>query len=504
MKANYQSVNTYGELCKAVGQSIVECRLNGADVSSVLAAEPRVSLEQATCDNGEVRYGGKLAVSFLYESMDGELCRAERGAEFFHKAENPMVATAHVAYGSLAVVNVKTKREGGQIVVACVVEGEFSVCGESRYTYLASGDDLQVQKAVQVFCSEREGVATVEEEDEFECEYLQDVLLHGETAAVTDVRVGVGEVEICGEINLHFCGKRQDGSLCPFERITPFKAQVTMDSAMPQTPCVATARVCAAQVSLASDEERGKSKIALSYRVETTAKIEELEEIPVGVDAYSVSVETELKMQEVGGRYALSTETVTERIHGAALLSAEVGEACTLLAAVFPKATAAVEYTDQGVVLQGVIDGKAIYKKGDGGVQAVDVSLPFLFPISGSKTGAEAEEIKALECTVYGFSLRVRASGETEAEATLRVRLARYAPVKARFISDVVEGAKKQEKSCAISVYVAHRGDDLWTTAKRLSLTPEALQESNPELTFPLLGEERMVIYRQKRENLEK
>ena len=93
MKANYQSVNTYGELCKAVGQSIVECRLNGADVSSVLAAEPRVSLEQATCDNGEVRYGGKLAVSFLYESMDGELCRAERGAEFFHKAENPMVSS---------------------------------------------------------------------------------------------------------------------------------------------------------------------------------------------------------------------------------------------------------------------------------------------------------------------------------------------------------------------------------------------------------------------------
>ena len=156
MKANYQSVNTYGKLCKAVGQSIVECRLNGSDVSNVLAAEPRVTLEQTNCDNGEVRYGGKLVVTFLYESLDGKLCRAERGAEFFHKAEHPTIASAHVAYGELTVVNTKTKREGGQIVVVCVVEGEFSICGENRYAYLMGGEDLLVQKTAQFFCNERE------------------------------------------------------------------------------------------------------------------------------------------------------------------------------------------------------------------------------------------------------------------------------------------------------------------------------------------------------------
>jgi multiple sugar transport system substrate-binding protein len=75
---------------------------------------------------------------------------------------------------------------------------------------------------------------------------------------------------------------------------------------------------------------------------------------------------------------------------------------------------------------------------------------------------------------------------------------------KAYFVSDVTEGEKKHEKTCAISVYVANRGDDLWTTAKRLSLSPEGLMESNPALTFPLKEEERMIIYRQKRENLEK
>jgi len=79
-----------------------------------------------------------------------------------------------------------------------------------------------------------------------------------------------------------------------------------------------------------------------------------------------------------------------------------------------------------------------------------------------------------------------------------------YLSTEASFLCEVTEGEKKAEKTNAISVYVGRRGDDLWTTAKRLSLTPEGLQESEPALTFPLTGEERILIYRRKRENLEK
>ena len=78
MKANYQSVNTFGGLCEASAQSIVECRLQSAEVVKVLLCEPRVVLEESACDSGEVRYGGKLLVSFLYEDASGKLCRAER------------------------------------------------------------------------------------------------------------------------------------------------------------------------------------------------------------------------------------------------------------------------------------------------------------------------------------------------------------------------------------------------------------------------------------------
>jgi len=500
MKANYESVNTYVEVCKAIGQSMVECRLNGTDVRTVLLTEPRASLEQATCDNGEVRYSGKLTVSFLYENTDGELCRAERGAEFFHKAEDAQIATAHVATGELTVLSVKTKREGGQIVVACVVEGAFTVRGDSRQSYLSGGEDLLVKKTPMLFCSEYVGSATVEESDEFECDFTQDVLLHVETATVTDVRAGVGEAEIYGEVYLHFCALRQDGSLCAYERLTPIKAQVPLDAVMPQMPVTGRIRILSTQVAATADESRGRSKIAVSYRVEVAATAYERQEIEVGTDAYSTTVEVGLKTQKVAGRYALNTKTLTERIHGAAILSAETTEGKNLLASVFPKANATAQKTEQGWSIEGVIEGKALYRLEGGGAEAVDISLPFAFPISEELNA----EVECGECAVYGFSLRVRADGNAEAEATIKVGYVSYLSTEASFLCEVTEGEKKAEKTNAISVYVGRRGDDLWTTAKRLSLTPEGLQESEPALTFPLTGEERILIYRRKRENLEK
>lgn len=49
----------------------------------------------------------------------------------------------------------------------------------------------------------------------------------------------------------------------------------------------------------------------------------------------------------------------------------------------------------------------------------------------------------------------------------------------------------------AISVYIPAEGEDLWTVSKKLNACPEAIMQYNPDLTFPLTGGERILIYRQ-------
>ena len=504
MKANYQSVSSIRKLCNASGQSIVECRLNGGEIASVLLCEPTVCLEQATCGNGEIEYSGKLVLAFLYEDVEGRICRAERGAEFYHKAEHPQIAPAHTLAGELSAQGVKLRREGGQLIASCIVEAKFDVFGQQRYTYVSGGEGLQVRKEQASVYSCYSATTTVEEEDEFECDFAKDVLLHTECADVTEVHTGMGEVSVSGELCMRFCLLKEDGSLCPYERMTPIKAQVLLDASTRNTSCCARMRVLSARVSAATDEQRKKSKIVLSYQVQVEVCAYEKTEIDCVADAYATDVELELKWEKIATRYALEAKKYTERVHGTPIFKGNLPEGGKLLAIVCPKTEAALEKGENGWELQGVVEAKALYQPVEGGVVAVEVALPILLPMLGAEQDEKAWTDAEVECSVYGFGLRVRADGETEAEGTLRVRITPYVDGETVYLSEVAEGEKKPEKTCAISIYMPTCGEDSWTLAKRLSMTEETLIKSNPHLTFPLKGEERILIYRQKQENLQK
>ena len=491
MKAHYQSYCYGVELCKAEGQSIVECRMAAGDIGGIVDVEAHAALLQASCESGEVKYGGKLFLTVLYTDSEGKLCRAERGAEFFHRAEHSGVTPACSAQGELSIERVDTRRDGASIVVACVVGGRFSVFGERCMEYLTGGEGLIVDAEDVLLGKVYTANTAFEEADEFETDYAQDILLHGESVIVTDVRADMGVVDVGGEIALHFCMQRRDGSLCTYERTVPFKAQVLCDGATPSSTATAKVAVQSAYLTADTDEERGRSKIAVDFTLTAAVCVYEKEELSVGRDAFSTECFLSLKQQKEATMYALNGENRTERIHGVPVLeglNSMAGK--TPCAVVSPSASVRLCQGEQGVEVEGVIEGKVLYQNEGGGYGCVKMQLPFLFPFSAA---LDSE----LSCSVCGLSVRLRASGELEAEGTLKMRVTPYERLGVSCICEAAEGEQRPKQCAGISVYMTERGDGLWETAKRLCVPPEQLREENPSLCFPLKGEERLVIYRQ-------
>ena len=91
IKPHFETYRYTTRVCRAGSQSIVECRLPGGEIAGVLAIHARAVPAECVCADGEVRYNGKLFLSVVYEDADRKVCRAERGAEFSHRAENPAV-----------------------------------------------------------------------------------------------------------------------------------------------------------------------------------------------------------------------------------------------------------------------------------------------------------------------------------------------------------------------------------------------------------------------------
>ncbi len=491
VKPQFETYRYVGEVCKLKSQSIVECRLPGSEVSGVLAVRAQAVIGESACSDGEVQYGGKVLLCIVYEDGEKKVCRAERGAEFFHKAEGEAVTPACFAKPSLSVENVSWRREGSGLYVTVVVNAAIGVYGTRHVDHLSAGEGMVVNKdTVPVYRTV--GVSgETEGEDEFDLDYVGDILLHNAHAIVHRVQVSSGEVDVEGEFALNLCALKSDDTLCSYERLIPFKMNIPSEDGFGNVTAGAKVQVRSTRLAVDVDEEKNASHAVLSYSLLAECFLTAKEEISLAKDAFSPIAEIEVKKQNDGGMYLMKQTKGGERIGGSALLSPELDEEYVLQAALLPRAEMTVQKGENGMEAVGAVIAEAVFLGADGTHRSATLTLPFVFPVDVS-----GEKIDA-DCMVCGLNVRRKKGGETEAECTLKFSLRCYERREWSYVSEAAVGEEYPENDSAFSVFMAAAGEELWEVAKRLRCVPEELKKSNPNLEFPLKKDEKMYVYRQ-------
>jgi len=491
IKPQFESYRYIGEICRLHGQSVVECRLPGSEIGSVLAVYAKAIPADCACAGGEVQYGGRVLLTLVYEDGDKKVCRAERGAEFFHKAEGGQVSPACFAKALLSTENVSWRREGSGLYVSVIVNASLAVYGSKQIEYLVGGENLIVKGENVGLCKTVCVTGETESEDEFDCDYVGDILLHSQTAVVHSAVANGGQIDLEGEIALNICVLTGEDGVGSYERLIPFRMQIPAEEAFGKVTASANVTVKGAHLTASTDEEKGRSKLVPSYTHFATCFLHIEEEIAVVTDAFSTCVETELKRANDGGRSLTKQIKCSERVNGAALFSPTVEGEYSLQAAVLPRMEIALKKAENGMEAEGVVLADVIFVGADGSHRSSTLSLPFVFPVDVAGDYAEVEGI------VCGLNVRRKKNGETEAEATLKLCVRAYEERKWEYVCEVAEGEAYPVEESAFSVFIPRAGEDLWQTAKRLACDPEELKKSNGHLEFPLKGGERIYVYRQ-------
>ena len=491
VKPRFETYRYVGEICRLRAQSVVECRLPGSEINSILAVHAKAVATENGCADGEVRYGGRVLLSIVYEDGEKNICRAERGAEFFHKAEGKEVSPACFAKTALQTENVHWRREGSGLYVSVVVDADILVYGSKQTEYLTGGENLICRNQEITVCKTVCVSGETEDEDEFESDYVGDILLHSERAIVHRVEVGAGALLLDGELSLNICVLKEDNSLCSYERLLPFHMEVPSDEAFGKAS--ASARVCvkSARLTADTDEDKGKSKIVFSYCLSADCFLCVNETLTAVADAFSPDVQITLKSENGGGRYVTNVAKYTERINGVAALSPQIDEEYSLQAAVLPRCEIVLKKGERGMEAEGVITADVLLCNADGAHRSAELSLPFIFPVDVE------EEIAEADCLVCGLNVRRKKGGEVEAEATLKLSVKTYKTVEWNYLSEVEIGEEIKEEKGGFTVFIPRAGEGLWELAKRLRCAPESIEKSNPELQFPLKEGERIFVYRQ-------
>ena len=467
-------------------QSIVEIRFSGREAGEIVAVYPEVSLSSCEAGSGRVTYGGRLICTIVYADEDGKLCRMQKGAEFSHFADDGNLAPANTVLCALSCEKTQVKRDGSSYLLASVIGAEISVYSTSERTILTSAEGAVTLTENKKLYSAVTFSGESEVEDDFDCN-AEDVLIPAAKVIVTDCNVRAGMAEINGEIYLSILAVRDGKPVC-FDRVVPFKSEIACEDALLARKAVCRAEIKEISVDARVDEEKGKCGVDAVIGLSFAGTYYDEEETQVILDAFSTENQLNLTYSEENAEPCTEIKVFSERVSGLCATKARLDYTCALLAAATPKAE--FVRTENGI--EGSVSATLIYEQ-NGEIHSTEVNLPFTVELHGlnSLTGE-------MSVAVCGVNIRQRSEGECEADAVLKISVSDSENCSVRFVSEITEGEKLNANTCAISVFVPASGDDLWSMAKKLNQSPDEIKATNPDLTFPLTGSERILVFRSK------
>ena len=474
-------------------QSIVECKfLQVDDVGEIIAVYPQISTSQCEVSSGRINYSGRLVCTLVYVDDSGKFCRVQKGVEFSHYADDENFAPSHTAICTLKCQKTTVKREGSAIVVSAVACADLLVFANAERTLISGAEGVVCKTENVSLSSAKTFFGESEVEDELDLEGVADVLVPTASAHISRVECASGEIKIEGELHLSVLAIRGESPVS-FEKTVPYKALIPSDSGYVLQNALSFVEVKDLSVTANVNEEVAKCQLSVVAVLGFSGVFYEQREVPVAVDAFSVNYALNLNFAEDTEYKVEAVKTFTERIFGICATKSKLDYTCAFKATALP----AVEYfyNKENCMLEGVISSLLIYEQ-NGEERSTEVSLPFA--INLSNLGLTGQDKAQINVAVSGVSVRRKNQDECEAEAVLKIYLCAVKCNSCRYISQLTQGEAINCNQNAISVFIPKRGESLWDVAKKLKMSPQDVTKLNADLTFPLTGKERIVIYRVK------
>ena len=168
----------------------------------------------------------------------------------------------------------------------------------------------------------------------------------------------------------------------------------------------------------------------------------------------------------------------------------DVPEYSRLIRALSPRAAISSVAVDGGALkIEGIIACDGVFV-GDDGLVGRRIELPFSQSVDVPGDGAHVTSL-----SITDFEARLK-GGRVEVDCHLCINYFQWSWGERRLITALQEGEAITKKLSAITVYVAQKGDEEWDVVKATGEDIESILTFNPDITFPLKGEEKIVVLR--------
>ncbi len=484
---------------KAMSEPIkAECRTAVATdgVGEVLSVTALAGVIGSDASDGQLKFDGRAVFYLCYVGVDGEIRKTECSADFSGAIKDGGIKSGYKAVCTANAVKAEYDLTGSALSVWASVTVTAELTESVELNALSGGENLVIDTAELTTVKSygvKEGVYPIEEEFELGSE-IKEVLSHRASASVTAVQCGVGSIIVDGQVFLSVIAlqKSEKCSIIKEVRNIPFRMEIECEDAMPTMNATASVVEKGLKTEVLVDEENGKSKVTVSLNLHFAGEAWCLDTLTLAKDAFSTTDQTELVKGQAQTLTPLQAQCLSSSFNGRASTN-ELPVGVALFTVGCERAEIlSFELNGNKLKTTGVVTAVGYFMDGDGKPFARKLETAFEKELDIELSG----ELDCVSAKAERVSARLISATEIELDGELIFTVYSNQKTHIDCINDIKSVGEKPLNAHAISVYIPLEDEELWSLAKRLNVCPTTLVETNPELTFPLTGKERIVVYR--------
>lgn len=468
------------------------------DISKILNVNAISYVEKKEVSDGKIEYNGKVVFFVCYQTTDGEILKSECKTEFSGQIKDDKITKSCKVVLSSEVEKTEADASGVKLQLSAnlLVNGEAHDCMELKVA--SNGENLICDCQEKEYLSGlgiKESIYPIEEEFEFNC-VVKEVLSQRAQAVVTACQCGVDCIIVDGEVYLSaiLLQKGEKTDIIRKNEKIPFRAEIECEEAMPSFNATAKASVKSLKTDISVDQDKNLSVVNCSILLQLEGEAVTTKNVTVIKDAFSLDREIKLIKDEYSYFQHLEPRTESVKVSGVSIVSElPVGAVCLACGGErFELASSSI--SDKGLKITGVLLMTGYFSDGEDKIFTRKMETPIEIDLDNLNIDGDFK----VKCVAVLPSVKILSLTETEINSTVMLTVYPKQLKNLDYVKDVVDAGEKKVNNFAISVYIPTEGEELWSLSKRLNVSPEELERTNPELQFPLNGSERIVIYRQK------
>ena len=487
-----------------VTQAVIECRLPANDESEirkVLCANAKSFITYSEAVDKDINFSGNVNFQVIYENAQGESNGLDYTTDFKEKYYSDAMCSGATPIVTSSVVDVNTTINGNDIKVVAIVEITVEIIKSvelNALTYV-NGDNVYTN-TTNLKTYNYIGALNNKFENNYDIEIKDNVLRVLEVSCspyIESVTAMEKYAVVAGGANIDICyvTSGEQNVLRTQQVKVDFSQEVALEQLL-ETSCIQSMLdINNSDIKITTNIDTDFAVVNLNIPYEYTGYAFNPNELEVVDDAFStdnyLKVCTESFNTLVCGGHLNFESKVSGSVESEENAIDEVlGTCCNTV-------TVASTFVDDGMLtLEGVASTTVLYlNKETNNTYSMLVEMPFSLK---ENVEGDYDYTPIVNVSLGEITAKAKRGKDIEVSATLFVYADLYTVSPEAVITDITENEEKQDNMSVLTIYIVKPNETIWEISKLLNINPDSLLEQNPNVELPLVGGEKLVVYRQK------